>query len=75
MRDMLYDGNPALEPGCVPGRAVVYPFRQWNTAQRGDLGLLAQLVDFTIARDYPELQGDTAANAPMVCGSVPSHRL
>ena len=64
MRDMLYDGNPALEPGAIVCRVAPSFIRFGNfelPAQRGDLGLLAQLVDFTIARDYSELQGDTAS--------------
>lgn len=64
MRDMLYDGNPALEPGAIVCRVAPSFIRFGNfelPAQRGDLGLLAQLVDFTIARDYPELQGDTVS--------------
>ncbi|MDD5392100.1 MAG: YdiU family protein [Thiothrix sp.] len=64
MRDMLYDGNPALEPGAIVCRVAPSFIRFGNfelPASRGDKALLEQLVDFTIARDYPELQGDTQA--------------
>lgn len=61
VRDMLYDGNPLPEPGAIVCRVAPSFIRFGNfelPAQRGDLTLLTQLVDFTIARDYPELQGN-----------------
>jgi uncharacterized protein YdiU (UPF0061 family) len=61
MRDMFYDGNPALEPGAIVCRVAPSFTRFGNfelPARRGDTALLEQLVDFTIARDYPELRGD-----------------
>ncbi len=62
MRDMFYDGNPEMEPGAIVCRVAPSFIRFGNfelPARRGDIGLLEQLVDFTINRDYPELQGDT----------------
>jgi serine/tyrosine/threonine adenylyltransferase len=62
MRDMLYDGNPALEPGAIVCR-VAPSFVRFGTfqlpASRGDVGLLRQLVEFTIRRDFPELLGES----------------
>ncbi|WP_028487971.1 protein adenylyltransferase SelO [Thiothrix lacustris] len=64
LRDMFYDGNAAIEPGAIVCRVAPSFIRFGNfelPASRGDIGLLEQLVDFTIDRDYPELQGDTQA--------------
>ena len=55
-RDMFYDGRPRLEPGAVVCRVAPGFFRFGNfelPAARGDAGLLRQLVDFTITRDFP----------------------
>jgi uncharacterized protein YdiU (UPF0061 family) len=60
MRDMFYDGNPEREQGAVVCRVAPSFIRFGNfqlPAQRGDAALLNQLLDFTIARDYPELSG------------------
>lgn len=50
VRDMLYDGHPAPEPGAVVCR-VATTFTRFGTFQlpatRGDLDLLRALVDFT----------------------------
>src|SRR5690606_12304944 len=55
-RDMFYDGHPRDEPGAIVCR-VAPSFIRFGTfelpASRGDRGLLQQLVDFTIARDFP----------------------
>ncbi|MEZ5453480.1 MAG: YdiU family protein [Thiothrix sp.] len=62
VRDMFYDGNPEVEPGAIVCRVAPSFIRFGNFElpnSRGDLDLLEQLVDFTIDRDYPELQGDT----------------
>jgi uncharacterized protein YdiU (UPF0061 family) len=60
MRDMFYDGHAAYEPGAIVCR-VAPSFIRFGTfelpASRGDVGLLATLVDFTIDRDFPELAG------------------
>jgi len=59
VRDMFYDGNPAYEPGAIVCRVAPSFIRFGHFeihAARGDSLLLKQLVDFTIARDFPELQ-------------------
>ena len=60
MRDMFYDGHPRAEPGAVVCR-VAPSFIRFGTFElpsaRGDVALLRQLVEFCIARDFPELQG------------------
>jgi uncharacterized protein YdiU (UPF0061 family) len=58
VRDMLYDGNPAPEPGAVVCR-VAPSFIRFGSfelpASRRDLELLRALVEFTIRADYPHL--------------------
>jgi uncharacterized protein YdiU (UPF0061 family) len=57
-RDMFYDGRPKAEPGAVVCRVAPSFIRFGNfelPAARGDVGLLRQLIDFTIERDFPEL--------------------
>ncbi|QRP62528.1 YdiU family protein [Rhodanobacter sp. FDAARGOS 1247] len=64
LRDMFYDGNAATEPGAIVCRAAPSFLRFGNfelPASRGDIGLLRQLVDFAIRRDFPELQGQGEA--------------
>jgi len=61
MRDMFYDGRAAPEPGAIVCRVAPSFIRFGNfelPASRGDEALLRQLVDFTIARDFPELRGE-----------------
>ncbi len=58
VRDMFYDGHPQEEPGAIVCRVAPSFIRFGNfelPASRGDVPLLAQLVDFTIRRDFPEL--------------------
>ena len=58
VRDMFYDGHPRAEPGAVVCRVAPSCIRFGHfelPASRGDVALLRQLVDFCIARDYPEL--------------------
>ena len=60
LRDMFYDGHPALEAGAVVCRVAPSFIRFGNfelPASRHDIPLLEQLVDFTIRRDFPELAG------------------
>ena len=60
VRDMFYNGNAAPEPGAIVCRVAPSFIRFGNfeiLAARDDLALLAQLVDFTIARDFPQLAG------------------
>ncbi len=58
MRDMFYDGNPALEPGAVVCR-VAPSFTRFGNFQiftaRDDVANLKRLVDFTIVNDFPHL--------------------
>mgnify|MGYP002787128256 CR=1 FL=1 len=64
LRDMFYNGNAKMEPGAVVCRVAPSFIRFGNfeiLAARGDLGLLRQLVDFTIARDFPHLAADAPA--------------
>ncbi len=57
-RDMLYDGNPADEPGAIVCR-VAPSFTRFGhfeiLAARDDTALLRRLLDFTIRADFPEL--------------------
>ncbi len=58
VRDMLYDGNPAPEPGAVVCRVAPSFVRFGNFeifAARDDHETLRQLADFVISTEYPEL--------------------
>ena len=60
VRDMFYDGNPRPEPGAVVCRVAPSFIRFGNfeiLAARDEPALLAQLADFTIARDFPHITG------------------
>lgn len=64
IRDMFYDGRPQAEPGAVVCRVAPSFIRFGNFeifTARGDQDVLQQLIDFTIARDFPEITGNTAA--------------
>ncbi|MBV8157483.1 MAG: YdiU family protein, partial [Dyella sp.] len=64
VRDMFYDGHLQEEPGAIVCRVAPSFIRFGNfelPAARGDVALLKQLVDFTIARDFPELRGEGEA--------------
>jgi uncharacterized protein YdiU (UPF0061 family) len=57
MRDMFYDGHPALEPGAVVCRLAPSFLRFGNfeiLAARGDLTTLKQLVEVTINHHFPQ---------------------
>ena len=65
VRDMFYDGNARPEPGAIVCRVAPSFIRFGNfelPASRQDTVVLEKLVDFTIARDFPELAdaGDIA---------------
>ena len=63
LRDMFYNGNARDEPGAVVCRVAPSFIRFGNfeiLAARGDDALLAQLVDFTIARDFAHIEGAPA---------------
>ena len=59
LRDMLYDGNAAMEPGAVVCRMsssfVRFGHFQMLTA-RGEIELLKQFTDFVIQREFPAIQ-------------------
>ncbi len=61
VRDMFYDGNPVAEPGAIVCR-VAPSFTRFGhfelPASRGDEALLRQFIEFTIDRDFPEIEGD-----------------
>jgi len=60
LRDMFYDGHAQHEPGAIVCRVAPSFIRFGNfelPAARGDVALLRRLVDFTIARDFPQLHG------------------
>ena len=58
LRDMLYDGNAALEPGAVVCR-LAPSFTRFGhfqmIAARGETELLARFFDYTLSHDFPEL--------------------
>ena len=60
MRDMLYDGNPALEPGAVVCR-VAPSFTRFGhfqmLAARGEFELLRGFLEFTLRNDFPHIKG------------------
>lgn len=63
VRDMFYDGYPEPEPGAVVCRVAPSFIRFGNFeifAARGELDVLAQLAEFTIARDFPWIEGNPA---------------
>jgi uncharacterized protein YdiU (UPF0061 family) len=63
VRDILYRGDPRPEPGAIVCRVAPSFIRFGHfelPAARGDRELLARLVDFTLARDFPHLGGADA---------------
>ena len=65
VRDMFYDGHPRSEPGAIVCRVAPSFIRFGHfelPAARGDRTLLSRLVAFTIARDFPELNGNPEEN-------------
>lgn len=61
VRDMFYDGNPQAEPGAIVCRVAPSFIRFGNfelPSAREDHALLEKLIDFTIARDYPEIAAE-----------------
>ncbi|WP_210486617.1 protein adenylyltransferase SelO [Rufibacter aurantiacus] len=61
LRDMFYNGNPAFEPGAIVMR-VAPSFLRFGSfempAARRENENLQKLVDWTIDRYYPHLQGE-----------------
>lgn len=66
VRDMFYDGNPREEPCAVVCR-VSKSFLRFGhfelPSARGDIGLLRRLLDFSLARDFPDIDAG-APDAP-----------
>jgi uncharacterized protein YdiU (UPF0061 family) len=63
MRDMFYDGNARPEPGAIVCRVAPSFIRFGNFeifTARGEEETLRRLVAFTIARDFPHLEGTDA---------------
>lgn len=62
IRDMLYDGHPAPEPGAIVCR-VAPSFVRFGSfeicAAQRDLNLLKQLADYTIASDFRALRDES----------------
>ncbi len=67
MRDMLYDGHPALEPGAVVCR-VAPNFIRFGSfelpASMGEIDELRALANFTIREYFPELWPDDGEPTP-----------
>jgi serine/tyrosine/threonine adenylyltransferase len=66
IRDMFYDGHPEVEPGAIVARVAPSFLRFGNfelCASRGDVALLKQLADYTLAHLYPQL-GAPASGTP-----------
>ncbi len=58
LRDMLYDGNPALEPGAIVCRTAESFIRFGNfelPTSRGDIDQLRELADYTIRHHFGHL--------------------
>jgi uncharacterized protein YdiU (UPF0061 family) len=57
LRDMFYDGHPGYEPGAIVARVAPSFLRFGNyemPSARGETANLKQLVDWTIARYFPQ---------------------
>lgn len=64
MRDVLYDGNPALEKGAIVCRVAPSFIRFGNFeifSSRGDVETLKKLTDFTIEHYFPGIESGTKA--------------
>ncbi len=60
MRDMFYDGHPAHEPGAVVCRVAPSFLRFGHyeiLAATDETALLDRLIEFTLARDFPHVDG------------------
>ncbi|WP_018614849.1 protein adenylyltransferase SelO [Segetibacter koreensis] len=61
MRDMFYNGNAAYEPGAIVMRVAPSFLRFGNfemPAARSEINNLRKLIDWTIERYYPHINGD-----------------
>jgi len=65
LRDMLYDGNAALEPGAVVCR-VAPSFTRFGHFEiltaRGELELLRRFADYTVRTQFPHLAAERAVD-------------
>ena len=64
VRDMFYDGHPQAEPGAIVCRVATSFLRFGHfelPASRGDHELLNKLIDFAIARDFPDFAASPEA--------------
>jgi uncharacterized protein YdiU (UPF0061 family) len=60
-RDMFYHGHPAYEPGAIVMRAAPSFLRFGNfemLAARNEIENLTNLVNWTMSRYYPHIQGE-----------------
>ncbi len=60
VRDMFYDGHPQSEPGAIVCRVAPSFLRFGHfeiLSAHDEFELLNKLVDFNIARDFPEISG------------------
>ncbi|MED5362281.1 MAG: protein adenylyltransferase SelO family protein, partial [Actinomycetota bacterium] len=65
VRDVLYDGNPAPEPGAIVCRVAPSFIRFGNFeifASRGDLTTLKKLADFVLRTEFPHIEVGTPAS-------------
>lgn len=65
VRDMFYDGRPAVEPGAIVTRVAPSFVRLGNFelfASRGDISNLEKIVDWVINVHYPEITRRPAAH-------------
>jgi len=63
VRDMFYDGHPTPEPGAVVCRVAPSFLRFGHyeiLAANDETALLDRLIDFTLARDFPHIDGSPA---------------
>ena len=78
MRDMLYDGHPADEPGAVVCR-VAPSFLRFGSyeihASRDDHDTLQQLVGFTLERFYPQYVDGDARHRRVLRRGHAAHRV
>lgn len=61
LRDMFYDGHPAYEPGAIVMRVAPTFLRFGNyemPAARGEIDNLQKLVDWTIEKYFPHIEGE-----------------
>ncbi|HEY1100033.1 MAG TPA: YdiU family protein [Myxococcota bacterium] len=69
VRDMLYDGHPAAEPGAVVCRVAPSFLRFGHfemLADDGDLALLKQLFSYAVSTHFPGLSADADDPAAVV---------